>query len=68
MTAYRYRRCPACRAAFPAGELRPLKYGAHWNKRGGCKRRCPRCGVIGFTQDFPVSKNAPAAHARGCIG
>lgn len=56
MTAYRYRRWPRCAAVFPGGELKPLRYGSHWRKRGGCQRRCPRCGFIGFTQDFPIKE------------
>ena len=55
MPVWRYRRCPECRAAFPAGELRPLRVGAgHWHKRGGSLRRCPRCAHVGFTQVFVV--------------
>lgn len=53
MTAYRFRRCPSCRAVFPGGELKPLRFGpGHWHERGGSLRRCPKCGHVGFTQQF----------------
>jgi len=52
---YRYRRCPQCRAVFPAGQLGVLRYGAgNWRKRGGALRRCAECGHVAFTQDFGV--------------
>lgn len=55
MTAYRYRHCPHCGSVFPGGQLRPLRFGeGHWHKRGGSRRRCPNCGAVGFTQDFPI--------------
>ena len=55
MPAWRFRQCPQCRATFAAGELRPLRYGAgHWHQKGGSLRRCPRCGFVGFTQDFGI--------------
>jgi hypothetical protein len=66
MTAWRYRRCPECRATFPAGELRPLRYGeGHWHKQGGSLRRCPRCGFVAFTQRFAVvaDKRPPASYS-----
>ncbi len=60
MTAYRFRKCPNCRATFPAGELKPLRYGAgHYHQQGGSLRRCPKCGRTGFTQSFPVVHDRP---------
>lgn len=60
MTAYRFRRCPQCRAVFPGGELKPLRFGGgHYHKRGGSLRRCPRCGHVAFTQSFPVVQDRP---------
>lgn len=57
-SVYRYRTCKKCGSEFPAGELRPLRYGAgHWHSRGGSLRECPRCGYIGFTQDFPITRD-----------
>lgn len=53
----RWRKCLRCGWVGPAGELKPVRYGAgHWHKRGGSLRRCPRCGFVGFTQQFPVVK------------
>jgi hypothetical protein len=54
VSAWRYRRCPECRATFPGGQLKPLRYGVAWRKKGGGLRRCPECGHTGFTQDFKV--------------
>jgi ribosomal protein L34E len=57
MPAYRYRRCKHCHATFPGGQLKPLRYGeGHYHKRGGSLRKCPNCGKVGVTQDFPVVK------------
>jgi ribosomal protein S27AE len=54
---YRHRRCLSCGAVFPAGELKPLRYGGgHWHGRGGSRRKCPNCGRVGFTQEFPIVK------------
>lgn len=66
---YRYRRCPSCRGVFPAGELRPLRFGAgHWHSKGGSLRRCPKCGKTGFTQSFPTVNEAGKREGAGYIG
>jgi uncharacterized Zn finger protein len=65
---YRYRRCPECRATFPAGELRVLRYGAgHYHKKGGSLRRCPECGHTGFTQAFVVVADKRQAVSYGML-
>jgi len=60
------RRCPACRAVFPGGDLKPLCYGdGNRHKKGGSLRRCPRCGHAAFTQRFAVvaDKRPPVSYA-----
>ena len=64
MKPYRWRKCRECGSVFPGGQLPVLRLGAgHWRTRGGGRRRCPRCGNVGFTQDFPIVK-APANAMR----
>jgi len=58
MTAWRYRRCPRYRRIYPGGELRPVRYGSHWQAGGYSLRRCPRCGYRGQTRDFQIVKGA----------
>ena len=54
MTAWRYRRCPACREVYRAGELRCLDYGGNWREAAVARRECPGCGYIGPTWRFQV--------------
>ncbi|MHB8085348.1 MAG: hypothetical protein ACYDHZ_05955 [Dehalococcoidia bacterium] len=56
MAAWRFRKCPACLAVFPGGELKPLFYGkGSWDRYGnGALRKCPNCGSTGYTREFPV--------------
>lgn len=55
MAAWRYRRCLGCEKVFPAGELVfDAAYGATWTDGTKVARKCPRCGRMGYTKDFPV--------------
>jgi len=52
---YRFRKCQRCGDTFPAGELKPTRLGTgHWHKQGGSLRRCPSCGHVDFTGEFPI--------------
>lgn len=65
MTAWRYRRCPACLSVFPGGQLRPVRYGAsHWHEKGGSLRRCPSCGYVIWTSKFEVVADRRANRRR----
>lgn len=57
MTAWRYRRCPHCGRIHPAGKLRPVEYGAHWNAKGYAERQCPSCGTVAPTMAFAVVRD-----------
>jgi hypothetical protein len=62
MGAWRYRRCLSCQGVFPGGDFRPLRYGeGHWRQKGYSLRRCPGCGTVGQTRDFPVVREKRAA-------
>ena len=64
--AWRYRRCPSCRGVFAGGEFRPLRYGeGHWRDKGYSLRRCPGCGAVGQTRDFPVVEDLRTGVRRG---
>ena len=63
MTAGRSRRCPKCRATFPAGDIRPVYGAGGRRKRAGGLRRCPACGFTGFAQAFPVASEKPISYA-----
>ena len=63
---YRYRRCPECRATFPGGQLRPLRYGeGHWHSKGGSLRKCPNCSFVSFTQRFSLVGGVGRARYSG---
>ena len=56
--SWRWRRCESCRTVSPAGDFRVAQsYESGWTT-GRMLRRCPRCGVRGRTQDFPVVREA----------
>jgi hypothetical protein len=57
---WRYRRCPSCLGVYAGGEFRPLRYGAQWREVGYGLRRCPGCGTVGQTRDFPVVRERRA--------
>lgn len=51
---YRYRKCPDCEMVFRAGLLENLTMGSNWTEYGDANRRCPTCGWVGETNEFPV--------------
>lgn len=46
MPVRRWRECPGCHAVVAGGQLRPVRYGAHWSSHGLDKRRCPTDAVV----------------------
>ena len=62
--AWRWRECPECGGEFPAGEIKPVKYGSHWRQQGWAKRRCPGCGYVTSTKNFRVVADLRARRRR----
>jgi len=58
MPITRWHRCPGCGSVMRGGELKPVRFGAHWNAHGLDKRRCPRCGKVASTRDFRLVRQA----------
>jgi len=65
MTAWRIRRCPSCRSAFPAGQLGVVNFGAHWGQEGRALRQCPKCGHRAPTSSFGVVHERHGAPTTG---
>lgn len=61
MSDWQHRQCPACRAVFAAGELRPLDPGGpNWQRDGSMLRNCPSCGHRAPTRVFPIVSESAA--------
>jgi len=58
---WRYRRCPSCQRVYPAGSIKPMVFGSHWEQRGYSKRQCPGCGRTAPTYAFEVVRERRAS-------
>jgi hypothetical protein len=60
-----YRRCPACETVRPASEYPRSMSGQGARFGSGWRSRCPSCGHVGATRNFPQVEPPPRRRCRG---